>query len=440
MGLANSTALDLVALPDGDIVAAGRAENAVGDSEFALVRYNPDGSLNQSFGVGGKVTTGIAQGALVLGLVALPSGDLVVAGRVNQNASGTNSDFALARYNQDGLLDNNFGLNGSGVVVTRVGDGDTAQASDLDVLPDGRLLATGTAKNAGAQRFALVRYNSNGSLDSTFGSGGNGRVITSLGDGGNAEAKSAAVLPNRDVVAVGRARDQAGATSFTTVRYNADGSLDESFGSNGSVMTTNLNSVDGKQAIRGFALSTTVLPDGDIVAAGSATFIDPFETAFALVRYDEGGSPSSGGGDSSSGGGAAGSGVNLVPAAQCFAFSGTVATAKSRRVTIAKKVKASLTLTQPRLAVRSNGTLPVRVVAVGGKQGAKRLAKVIKQAVFTVNGKAVGKDKNAPFTASVKQSSLKIGVNNLQVKLKLKRGKKQRTVKLRVPIQSLDCP
>src|SRR6266540_155863 len=153
----DSRAYVLVLQPNGKLVAAG-----VGPNGFALARYNPDGSLDTSFGAGGKVTTPIgAANALVL----QPDGKLVAAGSNNISPS----DFVLVRYNPNGSLDTSFG--GDGKVTTAIGFG--ARAFALALQPDGKLVAAGMGWT-GSTGFesALVRYNPDGSLDTSFGAGG----------------------------------------------------------------------------------------------------------------------------------------------------------------------------------------------------------------------------------------------------------------------------
>ena len=125
----DSRAYVLVLQPNGKLVAAG-----VGPNGFALARYNPDGSLDTSFGAGGKVTTPIgAANALVL----QPDGKLVAAGSNYISPS----DFVLVRYNPNGSLDTSFG--GDGKVTTAIGFG--AEANALALQPDGKLVAAGTS-------------------------------------------------------------------------------------------------------------------------------------------------------------------------------------------------------------------------------------------------------------------------------------------------------
>src|SRR5437879_11626187 len=128
-------------------------------------RANP-GDLDPSFGAGGQVTTPILSGYDgASALVVQPDGKLVAAGHA-YNAS--NTIFALVRYNADGSRDETFGT--SGKVTTAVGIGSAARA--LVLQRDGKLVAAGHTFTGSRTQFALVRYNATGSLDTSFGTGG----------------------------------------------------------------------------------------------------------------------------------------------------------------------------------------------------------------------------------------------------------------------------
>src|SRR5262245_34666415 len=159
--------------PDGKLVAAGAA-TINGQADFALARYNRDGTLDTSFGRGGQVTTDFGGRYEGAGSVALQwDGKIVVAGG---SVIGFYDNFALARYGSDGTLDTTSGSDGK--VVTNFGEV-SAHADSVAVQPDGKIVVAGYANIDGGEDFALVRYNSNGSLDTSFGSGG--KVVTDFG-------------------------------------------------------------------------------------------------------------------------------------------------------------------------------------------------------------------------------------------------------------------
>jgi uncharacterized delta-60 repeat protein len=256
---------------DGKIVAAG-VTHIDGINNIALARYNSDGTLDASFGTGGRVTTNFAGvGAVAFSVAVQPDGKVVVAGWANI-AGG--ADFALARYNSDGTLDASFGTGGK--VTTNFADSQgssLASVFSIAVQPDGKIIAAGDAKLDGGYDFALARYNSNGTLDAGFGAGG--RVITDFA-GSDDGAEGVALQPDGKIVAAGFARS----FDFGLARYNSNGTLDASFGTGGKVTTDFAGSNDA-------SFSVAVQLDGKIVAAGYAAtsqFLD-----FALARYNSDG-------------------------------------------------------------------------------------------------------------------------------------------------------
>ena len=207
---------------DGKIVAAG-GTFSFPSGDFAVARYNVDGSLDPTFGSGGKVTTDFGGFDAASAVVIQPDGRIVAAGR-----SG-GGDFALARYNADGSLDPTFGSGGK--VTTDFGGGFDA-AFGVALQTDGKIIAVG--QGASSFDFALARYNADGSLDPTFGSGG--KVTTDF-TGGFEDAIAVAIQLDGRIVVTGQTFS-GGFQKFALARYNADGSLDTSFGS-GGIVTTN---------------------------------------------------------------------------------------------------------------------------------------------------------------------------------------------------------
>ncbi|MFL5959132.1 MAG: PASTA domain-containing protein [Gaiellaceae bacterium] len=248
--------------PDGKIVAAGSNPSS---SEFGLVRYNPDGSLDSGFGSGGKVTTVTRGGGEADALVLQPDGKIVIGGAID---SYTGEDFALARYNPDGSLDTSFGANG---IVTTDILGHNDVATGLAVQPDGKIVAGGKANTGSSWDFALVRYQTNGSIDPSFGT--NGKVTTSLGSG-DSVANALVGQPDGKLILAGYLGAAPNA-EFALARYTPDGVLDPSFGTGGKV-TTGIESSEG-------VYSAGLQPDGKIVVLGG-TVGGAFYVA--LVRYD----------------------------------------------------------------------------------------------------------------------------------------------------------
>ena len=221
---------------DGKILVAGKG--IATDADFAIVRYNSDGSLDTSFGGDGITTTDVGGGADAgFSVTVQPDGKILVAGR---SYDGSSDAFALTRYNSDGSLDTSF--DNDGIVTTDIGVG-TDIAYSVDLQPDGKILATGYSNNGVSTEIALIRYNSDGSLDTTF--GGSGIVTTDLGPG-NDSAYDAALQSDGKIVVAGYS-DNGPSVDFAILRYNADGSLDTTFDS--GLLNATPTFVEGGSAI-----------------------------------------------------------------------------------------------------------------------------------------------------------------------------------------------
>jgi uncharacterized delta-60 repeat protein len=270
----------VVVQADGKVVIAGWCLCQGSLSTFVLARVNPDGSLDATFGGDGIVTTSIADSAAATALVVQEDGKLVAAGHSCCD-EGDRDDFALARYNADGSLDTSFG--GDGIVVTPIGGGDEG-AEALAVQADGKLVAAGWDGVKRRPRIALVRYNPDGSLDASF--GGDGTVTTRIKPrGGRADA--VAVQEDGKIVAAGTAvQKEFERGAFALVRANPDGTLDPSFGRDG-IVTTRIDLSQGGSRARALVVQS----DGKLVAAGVSA------EQFALARYNADGTldPSFGG-------------------------------------------------------------------------------------------------------------------------------------------------
>lgn len=217
--------------PDGKVVTVGRTSTVAGGPDIAITRHLRDGTLDASFGTGGIVVTAIAPGRgadEARAVLVEPDGRIVIGGY--SDASGTDKDFLVARYNPNGSLDTSFG--NAGKTVTNIGDG-TDQVYALARQADGKIVAGGSAafSTSTGQDFALIRYNSNGSLDTGFGNGG--KVTTAIGSVGANELIYSIVLQpvggETRIVAVG------GEGTFIAARYTASGALDTSFGNGGKI-------------------------------------------------------------------------------------------------------------------------------------------------------------------------------------------------------------
>ncbi len=268
-------ALALTTQADGKIIAAGRADFDNTGLDFAIARYLSDGSLDPSFGNGGSVTTDfLFDRDEVYAVTVQSNGNIVVAGLTTVPGAGILP--ALARYLPTGALDTSFG---SGGLVTISGLSNpsvnlvNAVATAVLIQTDGRIVVAGYVN----QDFLVARLNSNGSMDTDFGSSSNGIVITDI-DGKVDYGFSAALQTDGKIVVAGQALvDDTGVLQsvFAIARYNPDGSLDTSFGAGGLVKTTEFTGTEA----RGVAITS----DGKIIAAGTAS--NAGDADFGVARY-----------------------------------------------------------------------------------------------------------------------------------------------------------
>jgi uncharacterized delta-60 repeat protein len=260
MGSSNDAAYGITLQPDGKILLAGYSFNGA-YSEFALARYDTDGTLDTSFSDDGKLTVNIGTyNDYGYSVTVQPDGKILLAGQ----SDSTTSDFALLRYKIDGSPDTSFG-GGDGIVTTDILSASDS-ANSVTLQADGKILVSGKSNND----FAVVRYDIDGSLDFSFG-GGDGIVVTDI-DGGTDDGKSLTLQPDGKILVAGQSHNGSD-FDFALVRYKADGTLDTSF------------STDGKLTIdfgldNDYAYSVTVQADGKILLAGSSN------DNFALIRCD----------------------------------------------------------------------------------------------------------------------------------------------------------
>ncbi|MBE2279714.1 MAG: T9SS type A sorting domain-containing protein [Ignavibacteriaceae bacterium] len=268
--------------PDGKIVTIGEHYEA-GDLSFAVSRHNSDGTLDQSFGTDGKVITGFGSLNSVGRDVVILDEKILAAGFA-MGKTGTN--FATVRYNYDGTLDEEFGIMGKS--LTDFG-GTAASVSSLSVHPTGKYVVGGIAVIAGDGDYAMAKYNGSiglpvlppstgdGSLDLSFGD--SGKVITELSDM-NDVVSAVKVLDNGKVLAAGYAGNNS-KLDWALVRYNVDGSLDNTFGDSGKVFTSIGTAND-------YVSCMVIQPDGKIVLGGY-TGISGNNSATAVARYNSNG-------------------------------------------------------------------------------------------------------------------------------------------------------
>jgi uncharacterized delta-60 repeat protein len=252
---ASPGAQSIAVQPDGKILAVGSITNSTTGQDFAVVRYNADGSVDTSFGSGGEVTTDFAgRNDQAVGLALQPNGQIVVAG-TSTPTSGKNGELAVARYNANGQLDLGFGSGGT--VLSSALDG----ASSIGLEPDSRIVV-GAATG-------LARLNPDGSFDTTFGSGGPAAGVASLPTGGTT-INDLAIQSDGKIVVVGDFFHASTLSNgYFLARYSVNGSLDAGFAQGGVIAVFE----PGGIIYHGFlteSLSQVALqPDGKIVAVGS---------------------------------------------------------------------------------------------------------------------------------------------------------------------------
>ena len=265
-------ALAVTIQPDGKIVVAGYTGTAGpgGAVQFALARYNPDGSLDVGFGTQGKVMSGVTGTAYALAIQ--PDGKLLVAGETPRPDTSDFSDFMVARFNTNGTLDTTFAS--AGLAVTDIGAG-TNTARNIALQPNGAFVVGGEPFGIfiGSDHTDLVRYDANGNLDGSFGTGGKLTLSGArLGEG-------LALAPDGKLILAGSILAGSAPTAvsqFLVRRLNADGSIDATFGGTGSVTTAFTDRGDA-------AFAVAFQRDGKLLVAGSSSI--QTNSNFAVARY-----------------------------------------------------------------------------------------------------------------------------------------------------------
>jgi uncharacterized delta-60 repeat protein len=248
-GTDDNESYSVVIQGDGKIVVAGYSWiGSISRSDFALVRYDTDGTLDTSFGTGGQVTTNFGSSSEIRSITLQSDGKIVAAGVSDDN-------FAIARYNSNGTLDNTF--SGDGKLTTDIGSFDGI--SSIAIQSDGKIVAVGGSGN----NFAIARYGTNGDLDNTF--SGDGKLTTDFGS--SLESFESVVLQSDGKIVAAGYSDG----NFALARYGTNGDLDDTFSIDGKV-TTNLGAIE---EINSIALQS----DGKIVAAGYSG------SDFFIARY-----------------------------------------------------------------------------------------------------------------------------------------------------------
>jgi len=262
---------------DGKILVAGSSSNGA-NLDFAIVRYNQDGTLDQTFNLDGTVTTQIGQEDDEVAAIAVQEdGYIVAAGYSVTNGS---RDFALARYTPDGMLDHSFGL--GGIIVSEYGSLDD-EITALAIDQEGRLVVAGYSTGTAGRAVVVARYLASGVLDLGFGD--EGLSLTGIGE--DAVARSID-MDNQGRVVVAGSYYHADQTQVMVLRFTEYGELDNEFGLEGLAVPSYTQT-----ATEGFGV--TVHESGAILVAGSVG--EPGEFDAALFQFAPDGQPNSSFGD-----------------------------------------------------------------------------------------------------------------------------------------------
>jgi serralysin len=245
-------AAEVLVLGNGKVVSAGYASSSPND--YSINRYNADGTFDTSFGATGRVVVDIGPYDDLAGVVAQPDGKLLVTG---ESSYWPTKEFSLFRLNVDGSLDTSF--SGDGKLTVAAGSGYTYISEALALQADGKILvALGSTTSLNTATVTLFRYTSNGSLDTTF----HGTGSVTLRPDGISGYDAAAISVQKDgkILLLGNAHDSNDTHYAFVARFLADGSLDPSFGNKGMATAAEPTSMAG---------GLLVQPDGKLLVYGN---------------------------------------------------------------------------------------------------------------------------------------------------------------------------
>jgi len=272
LGSIKETVRSIAVQPDSKIVFAGTYDEGVNSLDFLIGRINTNGNLDSTFGINGVLKVTIGSSNDYANTVKIQNDGKILVGGYKY---GSNSDFALIRCSQNGILDNTFGS--SGIVITDLGN-NSENAYSLAIQNDGKILLGGYTNNTSSNDdFALVRYNSNGSLDNTFGNAG--VAINNIGYSFSPDRiYSIIITDDNKIIATGKAQSASNNCNIPLVRYNVNGSLDNTFGTSG-ISLSDQGNIGGNSEERAVAIDIQI--DKKIVVAG----YDEDGVRFMVSRY-----------------------------------------------------------------------------------------------------------------------------------------------------------
>ena len=275
--------------PDGKLVLAGVCGNSSGFSDFVVVRLNADGSPDSSFGTHGRVQMdagGIGSFNVADSIVIQADGKLVVAG--SGFTAQADRNFHVLRLNTDGSLDTGFGSDGklSFGIADAPEEGDRNDTAHLAVQADGKLVLAGSCLSAadGQGYLGVARLNTDGSLDTSF-SGDGKALIDAGGMHGLNSGANLVIQADGKLVLTGASVNSLNDHDLSVVRLNADGSLDTGFSGDGRTLI-DAGGIHQYDA----AISAVVLPDGKLLLSGNSSDISVGNSTTSLVRLNPDGS------------------------------------------------------------------------------------------------------------------------------------------------------
>jgi uncharacterized delta-60 repeat protein len=242
-----------IQLLDGKILLGGSCNNGT-DYDFCIARFDSNGTLDTSFGTSGKVIQPIGSSHDYGYTLAIQSDGKILLG--GHCTNGSNWDFCIARFNSDGTLDTSFGS--SGKVIQPIGSSNDYGYSLAIQLLDGKILLGGYCDGGSNSDFCIARFNSNGTLDTSFGS--IGKVIQPIGSSDD-YGYSLAIQPDGKILFGGHCKNGS-YWDFCIARFNSNGTLDTTFGSPNGYIIQDIGSSDD------IGLSLAIQPDGKILLVG----------------------------------------------------------------------------------------------------------------------------------------------------------------------------
>ncbi|SRX72677.1 T9SS type A sorting domain-containing protein [Aequorivita antarctica] len=265
VGSAKSIATGMEIQADGKIILGGYTDDNV-SGDFALVRLNTDGTFDNTFGNNGIVIIDAGGNEVAKAMTILDNGKILLAGANDQN-------FSVARFNTDGTLDTTFGVNGWSIIIF---EDNLSLVKDLTIQEDGKILLGGDGI-IDTYGIAAARINADGTIDNTFGT--NGKVRYSLSGIGNSTRFGGIAVQGDGKIFLGGWR---GITTFydefLVLKLNTDGTLDSTYGYNGVVTA---------QIVLGYQMATTILlqSDGKLILAGYAEYQSEYFN-IVMVRFN----------------------------------------------------------------------------------------------------------------------------------------------------------